>query len=458
MDHHHRAQDLFRVGLGLSRVLLARPAPYIQGPRVTPAPPPAHLHESEVPESAVSRVAGFGALAGQLAWAKASGADPNLVLAQGLCRMRGAALKLGQMLSLADGLSPEAAEALGVMRDAAHRLPGDRVRGVLAEQLGGDWETRITEFEDRPIAAASIGQVHTGVVGSSTRVAVKVQYPGVARSIHSDLDNLSRVLSMANILPKGLFLRNILEFAKAELVLECDYEAEARHQARFRELLADEPGVYVPQVYPSLSTKSILVTELVPGLPLDQAAATLPQHERNRIASTILRVSLRELFEFRVMQTDPNWSNYLYDPHTRVLNLIDFGATREYSADFVTKYLAMVHACALQHRPGIIEHSLALGLLNGKESPSMLDKHVESAMIVGTPFAEDREFDFGATDMSARLHTLARHMLRERVAPPPPEIYSLHRKLSGAFLACIRLRAVIPCRRVFMEIYEEYGR
>jgi aarF domain-containing kinase len=146
-------------------------------------------------------------------------------LANALCRMRGAALKIGQMLSIQDEtvLPPQIQSALERVRAGADVMPRRQLEKQLVAQLGRDWASQLSSFDWEPRAAASIGQVHAAVLLDGRQVAMKVQYPGVARSIESDVDNLMRLVSLANILPRGLFVESAVKVAKKELALECDY-------------------------------------------------------------------------------------------------------------------------------------------------------------------------------------------------------------------------------------------
>ncbi|KAF3788044.1 AarF domain-containing protein kinase 4, partial [Nymphaea thermarum] len=154
--------------------------------------------------------------------------------------------------------------------------------------------------------------------------------------------------------------------------------------------------------------------------------------------------------------TDPNWSNFLYDETTNTFNLIDFGAAIEYPQVFVDDYLRMVVACANTDRDVVIDMSKRLGFLTGMESEIMLEAHVQAAFIVGLPFARPGDYDFGSSNITQSISHLGATMLKHRLTPPPDEAYSLHRKLSGAFLACIKLRAVVPCRELLYQLYEQY--
>ena len=115
-----------------------------------------------------------------------------------------------------------------------------------------------------------------------------------------------------------------------------------------------------------------------------------------------------------------------------------------------------VYACANQDRKNVIDLSCKLGFLTGEESVVMLNAHCEAAFVVGLPFSQPGGFDFHASNLTKRVSELGAVMLRHRLTPPPEEAYSLHRKLSGAFLACIKLQAVVPCRELFLEVYEQH--
>ncbi|KAG5567862.1 hypothetical protein RHGRI_003143 [Rhododendron griersonianum] len=412
-------------------------------------------------------------------------------------------------------------------------------------------------------------EVHQAVAKNGLHVAVKIQYPGVADSIESDIDNIKLLLDYTNLIPEKLFLDKAMkvtagreeksfEFgillilqsvAKEELSRECDYELEASNQKRFRDLLSNMEGFYVPMVRDDISSKRVLTTELVPGncpitfvvalylsqggvaeeckftysaiglkiygereeqlnkesdlssrettgaswspgIPIDKVAR-LTQETRNYVGKKLLELTLMELFVFRFMQagyelgfvfwngrvcgviamnfwsveawktvlnseTDPNWSNFLYDETTKTINLIDFGAARDYPKSFVDDYIRMVVACADSDREAVIDMSRRLGFITGMESDVMLEAHVQAAFVVGLPFAKPDGYDFRSTNITQSISNIGATMLRHRLTPPPDEAYSLHRKLSGAFLACIKLGAVVPCRELLLRFYRSY--
>ncbi|XP_016995736.2 atypical kinase COQ8B, mitochondrial [Drosophila takahashii] len=371
-----------------------------------------------------------------------------------LCKVRGAALKIGQILSIQDSsvVSPQLAKAFERVRQAADYMPDWQVERVMNTQLGADWRQRLQTFEEKPFAAASIGQVHRATLkGDGMPVAIKIQYPGVAQSIESDIDNLVGMLKVWDVFPQGFFIDNVVRVAKRELQWEVDYEREAEYTEKFREMIAPYPEYYVPRVVRDLTTSSVLTTELVPGVPLDKCFDLSYQH-RAHIAASVLKLCLRELFEIECMQTDPNWSNFLYDAPSRRLMLIDFGSTRFYRHEFIRNYRRVIMSAAEDNRQGVLEMSRQMGFLTGYETKQMEQAHVDAVMILGEIFRYDGEFDFGRQNTTERLAALVPTMVAHRLCPPPEEIYSIHRKLSGIFLLCARLNVRMNCVPFYKEI------
>ncbi|XP_066141380.1 atypical kinase COQ8B, mitochondrial [Euwallacea fornicatus] len=376
-----------------------------------------------------------------------------------LCKVRGAALKLGQILSIQDEsmISPELATALERVRKSADFMPDWQVDQVMCNELGFGWKDKFIEFEQKPFAAASIGQVHYGKLIDGRDVAVKIQYPGVAKGINSDIDNLGGIMKMWNLFPKGMFLENLMAVAKRELAWEVDYLREAECTKKFKSILTGYEGFYVPYVVDNLTTKQVFTNEFLDGVPVDQCFNMELEH-RKVIGEKIMELCLLEILRFRYMQTDPNWANFLYNPQKRQLLLLDFGASREYSKEFMDKYVQVLKGACDGNREAVLKISKQLGFLTGYESKIMETAHVDAVMILGEVFRSEGAYDFAHQDLTARIQDLAQIMLMHRLCPPPEEVYSLHRKLSGVFLLLAKLKVRVECRQKFLNLYEEYMR
>lgn len=200
------------------------------------------------------------------------------------------------------------------VQDSADYMPSWQRDQVLTANLGPDWRNLFSTFEEVPMAAASIGQVHGGVLKSTgQKVAVKIQYPGVAESIDSDLNNLSILLKASRMLPKGLFLDKTIDNARTELAWECDYVREAECAKRFKELLKDDENTFaVPDIIDEASGKQVMTMERFEGIGVTKLQNPT-QEQRDWIGAQILRLCLREITEFKFMQSDPNWTNFLFN-------------------------------------------------------------------------------------------------------------------------------------------------
>jgi aarF domain-containing kinase len=213
-------------------------------------------------------------------------------------------------------LPPAIHEVLLRVQDSADYMPHSQMQQIMARDLRAAWRDIFAEFHDVPMAAASIGQVHAAKMQDGRPVAVKIQYPGIAESIDSDLNNLSMLLTASRLLPKGLFLEKTIEVARTELGWECDYEREAGCIKRFRELLAPYTEYVVPRVIDEASGKNVLTMERMYGVPIGKRFGEFSQEIRDWVGTQILRLCLLELKVFKYMQTDPNWTNFLYNPRT----------------------------------------------------------------------------------------------------------------------------------------------
>ncbi len=371
-------------------------------------------------------------------------------LAKRLSKMRGAAMKIGQMLSLeSDDLLPtEFTEALAVLRDSADRMPPSQVRRALGRAYGKGWEQRFRSFDFEPIAAASIGQVHAAVAADGRELALKIQYPGVAKSIESDVNNLAAVLRASRILPLELDPSGIIAEAKRQLRREADYLAEAESLERYRALVSDDPAVLVPGVHADLTTARVLAMDRVTGVPLEDLRG--PEHAqdvRDELGRVLQHLIFRELFEFRLMQTDPNFSNYLLIGGDR-LGLLDFGATQEIPRELAGLYARLLRAAIDLDRSRLSDVAIELHFLTLEDRADRRERLLDLILLVCEPLRVRGSYDFGASDLAARARSVGLELAFRHgfLRPPPPETLFLHRKLAGTFLLCSRIRARVNAR------------
>jgi len=427
---------------------------------------------SRVPAGRVERLARLGLLAAELAAgglvegarralgagaAAAGGASALLSpanaqrLTRRLSQMRGAAMKLGQLLSLesADILPPEFAEALAALRASADTMPVSQLRRVLGREYGKGWEARFARFEFEPIAAASIGQVHAVTASDGRELALKIQYPGVARSIDSDVDNVAALLRASRILPVEIDVSGIVAEAKQQLRQEADYLAEAASLRRFRDLVADEPGLWVPRVHDDLTTRRVLAMDFARGVPIeDLRDPAVSQARRDAVGALLQRLMFREIFEFRFVQTDPNFANYLVEPESGRLLLLDFGSTRAYEVEFVSHYAALCRGVMRGDRDAVRDAAIAIGYLSGDEPAERLRAAVDLMFLVCEPLVHEGPYDFARTTLAVRARDAGMDLAFKKgfLRAPPAETVFLHRKLVGTFLLSGRIRARVDVR------------
>jgi predicted unusual protein kinase regulating ubiquinone biosynthesis (AarF/ABC1/UbiB family) len=426
--------------------------------------------ERRIPESRLERLIHLGRLAGgiasgalgegarQLAQGRRPSASDLLLtpanahrLAERLSEMRGAAMKLGQLLSMEAGelLPPELSRILERLRADAHGMPLGQVVGVLNRAWGDGWERRFQRFSFTPLAAASIGQVHEAVTREGEHLAIKIQYPGVRRSIDSDVDNVASILRLVRLIPQEIDFAPLLSEAKRQLHQEADYEREAALLTRFAGHLGDHPSFEIPRVLPELTTAEVLAMTFLRGQPIETLKEA-PTTERNRVATALLELALREVFEWGLVQTDPNFANYRYalgDGSGRI-QLLDFGATRDYPDTCRSAFRDLLAAALNGDGPAIEQAAVAVGYLAPDDPRAYRAGIVDLIRDATEPARTPHGYHFGRSDLARRITDKAVDLrLKERFGRlPPPAMLFLHRKLGGLYLLFSHLRAEIRVR------------
>lgn len=455
---------------------MTAPPPSPSAPPQRPAPPGTAVRTAAVPEGRTRRLLHFGRAVGEMAAGAAAegvaqlarGQRPALAqlmlapanarrLAERLSQMRGAVMKVGQLLSM-DGhgvLPPHFAELLGGLRDQAHVMPATQLAEVLEREYGPGWHRRFKRLSFEPVAAASIGQVHRAETHDGRVLALKIQYPGVRRSIASDMANLALLLRTPGLVPAGLdpgALPALLARVQAQLEHETDYRAEVCAAQAYRAKLGDDPVLTVPAVDEAHCTEHIIATAFAPGVPVDRLAAPcVPQAQRDHVAMALSRLAVHEFFRMRLVQTDPNFGNYLFDAATGRIALIDFGATEAVTDERVEQLRELGRALRADDVPRLQAAAMAAGFTAAVDPPAQTAGVIGLMRLAGEPLRHVGAYDFGVSTLFSRSFEQGRaQFFGEGYArTPPPDLLFLQRKFAGTFMLCTRLRAQIDLAAVF---------
>jgi len=315
-----------------------------------------------------------------------------------LGQMKGAAMKLGQFASFIDTefLPPEYAEIyqeqLAKLRTSAPPMPWEKVEKVLDEEWDGEPVSELfASFEQEAFAAASIGQVHRAELLDGRRVAVKIQYPGIAEALDADLRNAGTIVRLARALAPGLDAKAIAHEIRERVMEELDYEYEAQNQRSFARAYRDHPFIYVPEVVTRLSRRRVLVTELVDGLDFE-AIKRLPHEQRSRFGEIVYRGSFGSIYHLQHFNADPHPGNYLLMEDGRVA-FLDFGMTKKLDREQILLEQRAFDAASRDDPEAFREALHELGFV---KNPSKLDAErlLDHMRAVGGWFVmEDRELE-----------------------------------------------------------------
>ncbi len=317
-------------------------------------------------------------------------------LVETLGTMKGAAMKMGQLASfidtdyLPDEYRDLYQEKLGALRTSAPPMPWDKVRKVLDEQCDEPYEELFERIEPEAFAAASIGQVHRGVLHDGREVAVKIQYPGVEAAIRADLSNAGMILRLAKAIAPGLDAKAVAEELRERVLEELDYEHEAQNQRSFARAYRGHPFICVPDVVTRLSREKVLVTEFVTGAGFDEVKQ-LGQEERDRFAEIVFRFYLGSIYQLNHFNADAHPGNYLLLGDGRVA-FLDFGMTKRLDPEQIRLEEEVVKA-RLDHDPERLREKLhELGFLRNPQriDAERLMAHVDA---VGGWYFQDEELE-----------------------------------------------------------------
>lgn len=361
--------------------------------------------------------------------------------------MKGAAMKVGQMLSAdPDLVDPAFAEKLITLQREAPPMDFETVRAQIEKWLDRPMDAVFSYFDPEPLGAASIGQVHRATLFDGREVAVKVQYPGIAESITSDLKNLGSMLKVGRVFVAKERADAFIAEARDVIIAEADYRREGANLTRFRELLADFEGVRVPAPIEGLVTEQVLVMEFCAGEKLDDAInAIADAEERNAIALRFVTLFVTLFHDHHALHADPHPGNFLLAPDGAIV-LLDFGCVRDFEPRVADDILRMLVAFWDDDMPRLEALYKRLGFGRpGMEWPDHETLRAYHRMIL-EPIAEDAPFRFAEFRVAGRVRSFFRENLSFLRVVPPAELLLYLRVMAGIKGMMTRIDAAVNLR------------
>ena len=376
-------------------------------------------------------------------------------VAAALGNLKGALMKVGQMASYLDqGLPQPVRDVLAQLQSDAPPMTGELATSTLEAELGRSVEELFLEWDPVPIASASIGQVHRAITADGRAVAVKVQYPGVAAAMTSDLENADLIFNAMRLMFPNLDPKPLVEELKTRLLEELDYRTEASNQALFADYYRDHPFIHVPDVDWSLSTERILTSDLAEGRPFSELL-TWPPGVRQRAAEAVYRYVVRSLYCLHAFNGDPHPGNYLFQPDGRV-TFLDYGLVKRFDESEIELFRGM-HQTMVERSDPAAYRALVEGAGLIRPSPDVSDERIAeyfgglyAHLIEDEPTALTHEF---ASDLVARiLDTSGPYADVQKLANVPPSFVVVQRINLGLYSILADLGAVANWRAITQEI------
>ena len=377
-------------------------------------------------------------------------------VAEALGNMKGALMKLGQMASYLDtGLAQPVRDALAGLQQNAPPMSAALAAEVVERELGQAPDRLFLEWDTKPIASASIGQVHRAITRGERAVAVKVQYPGVDQAIRADLDNVGMLFGAMGVAFSGLDSKALVDEIRARVAEEVDYELEARNQQLFADYYRTHPYIHVPNVVGELSGRRVLTTELAEGARFDEMAGW-GQDERNLAAETIYRFVFRSLYRLQAFNGDPHPGNYLFRPGGQV-TFLDFGLVKHFTDPEIDQFARMIQAMVFDRDiPAFRSIIEEIGLLR-RDAPFDDDEVHDYFGHFYDFVSEDAEVtltsQWSSETVERFFNVSGPHGRIARAANLPPSFVIIQRINLGLMAILGDLRATANFRRIAEELW-----
>lgn len=380
-----------------------------------------------------------------------AGAAEKLVATLG--DLKGLAMKIGQQVSMdPDLLTPEVRAVVAKLQNQAPPMPYEQVREVIRSQLGKDPTEAYQSFEEQPLASASLGQVHRAVTKSGDQVAVKVQYPDIARALKADLDNLGTMVSVFATTTRMTHGKAYFAELRESMMDELDYRQEAARGKLFAQAAAPMPEVRVPRCFDELTAEKVLTLELLQGPTLKEFLNTITTHgndERFRASRLLMRAVWGPLLLSGVIHSDPHPGNFLLLPNGQI-GVLDFGAIKQVSG----AWLDVNRRLFTYVVKGTPFDCIQLSVESGFEFDDMQDARdfVQTVVDIATRPPQSRDFDFKQSFLSRDMRNhFMKHATRLTGIRPPRESVNFYRAIGGLSQNLENIGA----RGDFKGVYEE---
>ena len=398
------------------------------------------------------------------------------MITETLSQLKGAAMKAGQMLSieLDDYFPPEAVQIISQLQNKGTAVPFSIVEATLKKELGVEKFKKLENIDQKPIASASIAQIHLAEY-KGEKVVLKVQHPGVAKSINSDVALIKKVAqSFCAMTNRKMNLNPLFAEMKSVLNQEVDFEQEVEYLKKYRKHILsisnNKEKYYSPEPYTAMSTKKVITMSWEEGLSINDWLQTNPsQKKKEKLAHLVLNLYCHEFYHWGLVQTDPNFANFLVREEDGDIGLVllDFGATREYDKDFRTQYLNLIqNVHALKdakdqeaQKAEIVRIGVDFNLIDKREDQEAKDLFIEILNLAVEPFftsEKNNKFSFGNQEYNRRAKESIRKFVSSlKYSAPPHRLLFLHRKLGGISSLLRRLDVDLDLSRYWLVMFKE---
>ncbi|MBY0517963.1 MAG: AarF/ABC1/UbiB kinase family protein [Bacteriovoracaceae bacterium] len=379
--------------------------------------------------------------------------EQTRLLVETLSQMKGAAMKAGQLLGLEAGeyLPPEVVEILSKLQSSGSSLSIEKIEEILKSELKEKYSS-LQHVSQTSVASASIGQVHTAQYNDRT-IALKVQFPGISQTIDSDVAMLeSLVTKLQFFTDKKIELSPLFEEIRNTLHQEADYTAELDFMEQYSKNFKNKNGFVIPSPIREISTNKVLAMDYIKAQSLKDWTLTASKEDKQFIGTQMMELFLHEYLECGLVQTDPNWGNFLVTDKCELV-VLDFGACKVYDEEFRKTYRSILDLTMRREKAELLKISEGFGLIDPRESQDAKDSYLHMMDVVIAPFRHQGDFDFSKETYSKNSKDASIAFAKMlKFSPPPKNLIFLHRKLGGVFQTMKKLETTMDLRLVWQRM------